>query len=66
MQHVSAELKPLYVSLEVDFDPLNLSKKMKPCIEFAGQQDSLLKYVDLLQEMTVIRLVKQVSECFIL
>ena len=58
---MSPELKPLYTSLEVDFDPLNLYKKMKPCVEFAGQQDSLLKYVDLLQEMTVVRLVKQVG-----
>ena len=62
IQDLSPELKPaLYSSLEVEFDPLNLYKKMKPCVEFAGQQESLMKYVDLLQEMTVIRLVKQVG-----
>jgi len=64
IQHLSPELKPLYSSLEVEFDPLNLYKKMKPCVEFAGQQEALMKYVDLLQEMTVIRLVKQVAQIY--
>lgn len=67
LQHVSPELKSLYYSLEIEFDPLNLSSKLAPCLDFVGQREDLAKYVEGLQEMTVIRLIKQVclSLCFL-
>lgn len=65
LHHVSPELKSLYADLEGDFDPLNLSTKIAKCVEFVGEQEDLLKYVEPLREMAVIRLIKQVTWCLI-
>lgn len=61
MQHVSPELRSLHNALEVDYDPLNLSTNAHRSIEFARQQEELQKYADLLQQIAIVRLVKQVT-----
>ena len=63
IQYVSPELKQLYKSLEVDFDPLSLSQKLVNPIKFVEESKLLNQYVLPLQEMTVVRLIKQVSWC---
>ncbi|XP_067937893.1 eukaryotic translation initiation factor 3 subunit A-like isoform X2 [Watersipora subatra] len=64
LQYTSPEIKSMYLSLEVEFDPLNLSSKLSKCMDYVGQQEYLTRYVDALQEMTVIRLIKQVAQIY--
>ncbi|KAF6024761.1 EIF3A [Bugula neritina] len=64
LQHISPELKDLYNSLEVEFSPLKLSTKLTPCLKFLEQSNDLCHYVDSLQEMMVVRLIKQVAQIY--
>lgn len=60
MQYVYPELKNLYNILEVDFHPLKLYEKIKPCIEFIEKNDDLAQYVPALEDIIVTRILKQV------
>lgn len=63
---VPQELQNLYKLMEVEFDPLNLCNKMKTHLEWIQEHPELglTQYVSALQEMTITRLVKQVSQLY--
>jgi len=50
----------LYNFLEVEFDPLLLSQRVVPLLEGLRANEELGQYVDCLQEITLVRLIKQV------
>lgn len=61
--YVYPELKNLYNILEVDFHPLKLYEKIKPCMDFVSQNDDLAQYVPALEDIIVTRVLKQVMFC---
>ncbi|CAD7083732.1 unnamed protein product [Hermetia illucens] len=56
----------LYTWLEVDFDPLNLCKRVQTVIDFiSADENSLLnQYTQSLQDVTLMRLIRQVSQVY--
>ncbi|XP_074640186.1 eukaryotic translation initiation factor 3 subunit A-like [Tubulanus polymorphus] len=63
-QNVPVELLNLYRWLEVDFHPLKLSQKIVPCLEYIGNNEELQTYVTGLQDIAIIRILKQVSQVY--
>ena len=61
---VVPELQNLYKLMEVTFDPLELCPAMKQQLVWVSEQSDLEQYVPALQEMTVTRLIKQVSQIY--
>ncbi|KAA0191179.1 hypothetical protein HAZT_HAZT006772 [Hyalella azteca] len=61
---VPVELQNLYRLLEVSFDPLNLCSSMKQQLVWVSQQPDLEQYCTAIQEMTVTRLIKQLSQVY--
>lgn len=64
MQHVSPELKDLYSAIEEQFQPLQLSNKVKPIFEFLSSQDKYKQYVKPLQHIVMLRLLRQLSQVY--
>ena len=60
VQNVNPELQNLYRWLEVDFHPLKLSSRVAPSMEFIRKKDDLAEYAPALEDITIVRLVKQV------
>ncbi len=56
-----AELQQLYQYLEVEFNPLHLCRKVMPILESLEQQEHCMQYVDMLKQVLLVRLIKQVS-----
>ena len=56
------ELKDFYRTLEKDFQPLKLAKKVEAPLAFIGGRDDLSQYVSSLQDITATRLLKQVKK----
>ncbi len=61
MEHASPEIRRLYYYLEVEFDPLLLSERVMPLLDTLRDDSELGQYVDSLQEITLVRLIKQVG-----
>ncbi|XP_064383667.1 eukaryotic translation initiation factor 3 subunit A-like isoform X2 [Halichondria panicea] len=64
VEHASPEIRQLYNYLEVEFDPLLLSQRVVPILEGLRENTELCQYVDALQEITLVRLIKQVSQVY--
>ena len=67
IQYIPAEIAVLHTLLEVEFDPLKLCVRVKNSLDsietFANSKDStLLQYVPALQEVAIVRLLKQLSQ----
>jgi translation initiation factor 3 subunit A len=60
-QFVSAEIKDVYNWLEEDFHPLLLCKRMSTVFDWLATQPQLEHLVPALKQVTVMRLLKQVS-----
>ena len=56
----------MHCCLEEEFDPLNLYKRVLPILEGLQENQLLGQYVDPLKEITLVRLIKQVSGCSLL
>lgn len=61
MQLLAPELQQLYHYLEVDFDPLHLCSNVMPILKELEEQEHLSQYVELLRDVTLVRLIKQVK-----
>ena len=61
VQHVYPEIKNLYHFLEVEFHPLKLSGRITTQLDFLNTKEELAPYVSALQDITITRLLKQVS-----
>jgi len=61
---VYPELINLYQWLEVEFHPLKLSGRLSTALEFIAKKEELARYVPALQDITIIRVVKQVSQVY--
>lgn len=66
VQHVYPELQNLYHWLEVEFNPLKLASRVQSSLEFISKKDDLVQYTAALQDITIMRIVKQVSPCVFL
>ena len=62
LQHLPTELQQLYQLLEVEYNPLQLCKKVMPILEGLTGHEPLEQYVEPLKEITLVRLIKQVGE----
>jgi len=65
-QLAAEQFTNLYTWLEIDFDPLNLCKRVQAVIDFIETDDnSLLKqYTQSLKDVTLMRLIRQVSQVY--
>ncbi len=63
VQNVYPELQNLYSWLELEFHPLKLSTRVASSLEFIAKKDELAQYGPALQDITVMRLLKQVLKC---
>ncbi|KAK2180443.1 hypothetical protein NP493_443g06025 [Ridgeia piscesae] len=64
VQHVYPEIKNLYHFLEVEFHPLKLSGRITVLLDFLNTKNDLAPYVSALQDITITRLLKQVSQVY--
>lgn len=64
-QHMMPQLQDLYQFLERDFSPLRLCVRVNTIFEFLQNNEELelSQYVKPLQEVSIVRLLKQVSQC---
>jgi hypothetical protein len=60
VQCVYPELQNLYHWLEVEFNPLKLAARVQTSLEFISKKEELVQYTAALQDITVMRIVKQV------
>jgi hypothetical protein len=60
------QFQSLHKWLEVDYNPLNLCTNVQNIIEFirADEKNPLMQYIDALQDVTLVRLVRQVSQVY--
>lgn len=67
-QLVQEEYRNLYNWLEIDFNPLNLCKRVQTIVDIIesipGENNLLVSYVKLLKDVTVVRLIRQVSQVY--
>lgn len=63
-QLIYPELKDLYKIFEVDFNPLKMCERMKPILEFVKSREDLAVYYEPLKQMTVTKLLEQLSKAF--
>ena len=61
LQCVGPELQQLYHLLEVEYNPLQLCSRVQPLLEAVGAIEGCEQYVEPLKEVTLVRLVKQVT-----
>ncbi|KAI8789964.1 eukaryotic translation initiation factor 3 subunit A isoform X2 [Biomphalaria glabrata] len=64
IQYAYQELQNLYQSLEVDFHPLSLYKKVKPIVDFIEQSEDLSQYVPQLEDIIITRVLKQIAQVY--
>merc|ERR1712142_527213 len=64
LPHLPEQLRDLYTSLEKKFQPLKLCKHVHDILTDISQNESLKQYVDLIQEITTVRMLKQVSQVY--
>jgi translation initiation factor 3 subunit A len=57
---VYPELQNLYHWLEVEFNPLKLASRIQSSLEFISKKEELVQYTSALQDITIMRIVKQV------
>lgn len=60
VQCVYPELQNLYHWLEVEFNPLKLAARIQVSLEFISKKEELVQYTPALQDITIMRIVKQV------
>ena len=60
IQHTSPELQQLYSCLEVEFNPLQLCKKVTPILEGLEEDEILKQYIEPAREVLLVRLIKEV------
>lgn len=62
----ATQLQNLYTWLEVDFHPLELCEKVSGVIKVLKQEETgmLLQYIPALQDVTLVRLIHQVSQVY--
>ena len=60
VQFVYPELQNLYQWLEVDFHPLKLASHVQSCLDFIATKEDLAPYIPALQDITIMRVIKQV------
>lgn len=58
------ELQQLFLHLEVEFDPLNLCRKVENAVAFLSKNEDLKLYVPSLKEVTVVRLLKEICQVY--
>ncbi|EDW95662.1 eukaryotic translation initiation factor 3 subunit A [Drosophila yakuba] len=66
-QLVSEDFRNLYNWLEVDFNPLNLCKRIQSIVDFIenGPENALLTpYIQSLKDVTIMRLIRQISQVY--
>ncbi|KAG2389052.1 hypothetical protein C9374_014452 [Naegleria lovaniensis] len=63
-QLIYPELKDLYKIFEVDFNPLKMCERMKPILEFVKSREDLTVYYEPLKQMTITKLLEQLSKVF--
>jgi len=64
VQCVYPELQNLYNWLEVDFNPLKLASRIQSSLEFISKKEELVQYTAALQDITIMRIVRQISEVY--
>lgn len=64
IQHVYPELQNLYQWLEVEFHPLKLASRVQSSLEFLSKKEELAQYIPALQDITIMRVTKQISEVY--
>jgi len=64
LPHLPAHLNELFITLEKDFQPLKLCNKVHQILTNISQNESLNQYVTQIQEITTIRMLKQVSQVY--
>ena len=64
LQHIMPQLQDLYQYLEKDFSPLKLCAQVNTIFEFLQENEDLelAQYIKPLQNVAIIRLLKQVSQ----
>lgn len=62
-QHIMPQLQDLYQGLEKEFSPLKLCARVNTIFEFLQENEDLelAQYIKPLQEVAIVRLLKQVS-----
>ncbi|XP_078358114.1 eukaryotic translation initiation factor 3 subunit A-like isoform X2 [Oculina patagonica] len=65
-QHIMPQLQDLYQYLERDFSPLQLCSRVNTIFEFLQENEELelSQYIKPLQEVAIVRLLKQVSQVY--
>ena len=61
VQFVYPELQNLYQWLEVEFHPLKLASRVQGSLDFIAKKDDLAPYIPALQDITIMRVIKQVK-----
>merc|ERR1712080_265694 len=64
LPYLPQQLNDLYVGLEKNFQPLTLCKRVHDILQDISQNESLSPYVSLIEEITTIRMLKQVSQVY--
>jgi translation initiation factor 3 subunit A len=64
VQYVYPELQNLYQWLEVEFHPLKLATRVQSSLEFLSKKEELVQYIPALQDITTMRVIKQISEVY--
>jgi translation initiation factor 3 subunit A len=64
LAHATPELQHLYNWLEVDFDPILLCKRVEGVVKMMENSDDLKQYVASLKEVTIVRLLKEVTQVY--
>ncbi|CAF0741705.1 unnamed protein product [Brachionus calyciflorus] len=69
INHVFPEIRDLYKSLEVEFNPLKLSERVNKCLDYVESRTDLAnesynQYIQPIREIAVIRLLKQISQVY--
>jgi len=62
VQFVYPELQNLYQWLEVEFHPLKLASRVQSSLEFIAKKDELAAYIPALQDIAIMRVIKQVMQ----
>ena len=69
INHVFPEIKDLYKSLEIEFNPLKLSERVNKCLDYLESRTDLAnesynQYIQPIREIAVTRLLKQISQIY--
>lgn len=64
--YAAEKFKNLYYWLEVDFDPLNLSKRIHNVVKGMEREENsmLTQYIQSLKDVTIMRLIRQISQVY--